>query len=181
MQPAVNWLVPKVQLKDNNVVLTINVGSFSYGNWAEISGFIIQDDVIENDAIQKAGAFIPFSAVQAVPAPVNGVSSVTVNVAAAGLEQGKDVKVITRVAEVQIWPTVLAATREPAVQGVTARWQAREGNPDSNPQVSPWGSQSSTGPTNPAAIVQLPDQSISVKDLQPGMQYRITVEVIGPQ
>ena len=99
MPPAVNWLVPKVQIKDNHVVLTINVGGFSYGNWAEISGYIIQDDVIENDAIQKTGAFIPFSAIQAVPAPVNGVSSVTVNVAAAGLEQGKDVKVITRVAE----------------------------------------------------------------------------------
>lgn len=135
MPPAVNWLVPKVQLKDNNVVLTIEVGGFSYGNWAEISGYIIQADAIEDDAIQKTGAFIPFSAIQEVPAPVNGVSSVTVNVAAAGLEQGKDVKVITRVAEVQIWPTVLADTQESAVQGVTARWQAREGNPGSDPQV----------------------------------------------
>jgi hypothetical protein len=177
----VNWLVPKVQLKDNHVVLTIEVGGFSYGNWAEISGYIVQDDVIENDAIKRTGTFIPFSAIQAVPAPVNGVSSVTVNVAAAGLEQGKDVKVITRVAEVQIWPTVLADTKEPAVQGVTARWQARAGNPGYNPQVQQPGSQTNAGTTDPAAIVQLSDQSISVKDLQPGMQYRITVEVIGPQ
>ena len=57
MPPAVNWLVPKVQLKDNNVVLTIEVGGFSYGNWAEISGYIIQADAIEDDAIQKTGAF----------------------------------------------------------------------------------------------------------------------------
>jgi hypothetical protein len=176
MPPAVNWLVPKVQLKDNNVVLTIEVGGFSYGNWAEISGYIIQDDVIENDAIQKTGAFIPFSAIQAVPAPVNGVSSVTVNVAAAGLEQGKDVKVITRVAEVQIWPTVLTDIQELAVQGVTARWQARDGNPGYNPQVRQQSSQTSAGTTDPAVIVELSSQSISLKDLQPGVRYRITIE-----
>ena len=55
-------------------------------------------------------------------------------------------------------------------------WQPRL-----HPQVRQAGSQTSAGTTDPAAIVQLSDQSISVKDLQPGMQYRITVEVIGPQ
>lgn len=118
MPPQVNWLVHQVQVTGNNVVLTINVGGFSSGNWVEISGFIIQDDEIVDDAIQQPGAVIPFSAIQAVPDPATGSSSVTVNIAAPGLVPDKDVKVITRVAEVQIWPTGLQKDSQ-ASGGVT--------------------------------------------------------------
>jgi hypothetical protein len=192
----VNWLVPHVDLQENgSAVLTIEVGGFTYGNWAEISGYIIQEDIMQGDAIQETGAFVPFSAIQQVPVPdpVNGTSSVTVNVATAGLTPGKDVKVITRVTEVEIWPTVLGAatvkpavqgapTVNPAVQGVTGAWQAKEGNPGSDLRAQQWGGQPSAGPTTPAAIVQLSpsDSSISLRDLRPGMQYRITVEAVGP-
>lgn len=174
MPPAVNWLVPKVQLKDNNVVLTIEVGGFSYGNWAEISGYIIQDDVIVNDAIEKPGALIPFSAIQAVPDPATGSSSVTVNIATPGLDPGKDLKVITRVAEVQIWPTGLQIDSE-AARGVV-RWQARKGNPGIGIRTQQGYSQPSAEPADPAVIVELSGQSISLKDLQPGVRYRITIE-----
>jgi hypothetical protein len=150
---------------------------------------------MQGDAIQETGAFVPFSAIQKVPVPdpVNGSSSVTVNVATAGLKPGKDIKIITRVTEVEIWPTVLgaataepavqaAATVKPAVQGITGAWQAKEGNPGSDLRAQQWDGQPSAGSTTPAAIVQLSpsDSSISLKDLRPGMQYRITVEAVGP-
>ena len=131
MPPQVNWLVPQVQLTANNVVLTINVGGFSFGNWAEISGDIIQDDVIVGNAIQQPGAIIPFTAIEAVPDPATGPSSVTVSIAALGWTQDTDVRVITRVAEVQIWPTGLQRDSQAAAEGgVKTRWQARQGNPD---------------------------------------------------
>jgi hypothetical protein len=188
----VNWLVPEVQLTGNNVVLTIRVDGFTYGNWAEISGFIIQDDVIVDGVIQQRGAFIPFSAIQEAPAPATGASLLTVNVAATGLNREKDVKVITRVAEVQIWPTVLKAappaqavpggTAVQAVPGGTAVWQAREGNPDSDPRVQWSGGPPGAMPATPAATVQVSGvgPSISMKNLPPGRQYRITVEAVGP-
>lgn len=184
----VNWFVPEVQLTGNNVVLTIKVDGFTYGNWAEISGYIIQDDEIVEGVIQQPGAFIPFSAIQAAPDPATGASTVTVSVAAAGLTPGKDVKVITRVAEIEIWPTVLQApqpaqggTATRAVQGGTTIWQARDGNQGSGTQGQGIGPLSAE-PTTAAATVQLPasDPSISLKDLRPGVQYRVTVEVIGP-
>ena len=178
MPPSVNWLVPKVQLTGNNVVLTINVGGFVFGNWAEISGYIIQDDVIVNNAIEESGALIPFSAIQAVPDPATGSSSVTVNIATQGLDPTKDVKVITRVAEVQIWPTGLQIDPQAAAQGV-ARWQARAGSTGNVSRVYGTGSQTSAGTTDPAVIVELSGQSISLKDLQPGVQYRITIEAAG--
>jgi hypothetical protein len=137
----VNWLVPQVDLQENgSAVLTIEVGGFTPGNWAEISGYLIQADVMQGDAIQQAGAFVPFSAIQQVPAPdKDGSSLVTVNVAAAGLTKGTDVKVLTRVTEVEIWPTVLQDTAvEPETQGIRARWQARKGNPGSDPRGHPW-------------------------------------------
>jgi len=126
----VNWFVPEVQLTENNVILTIKVDDLTYGNWAEISGYIIQDDDIDNGVIQQPGAFIPFSAIQAAPDPAAGASTLTVSVAAAGLTPGKNVKVITRVAEVEIWPTVLQVpqpaegTTARAVQGGPTIWQA---------------------------------------------------------
>jgi hypothetical protein len=181
MPPQVNWQVPQVQLTGNNVVLTINVGGFSFGNWAEISGYIIQDDEIAGSAIQP-GAIIPFSAIQAVPDPATGPSSVTVNIAAQGLDPGKDVRVITRVAEVQIWPTGLQRDSQAAAS--VTRWQARQGNPDSDPQAQRYNPQSSAAGSaiTPAATVRVSDPGprVSVKNLRPGRQYRITVDE-GPE
>jgi hypothetical protein len=182
MPPQVNWLVPQVQLTGNNVVLTINVGGFSFGNWAEISGYIIQDDVIVGNAIQQPGAIIPFSAIQAVPDPATGPSSVTVSIAAQGLNPNTDVRVITRVAEVQIWPTGLQRDSQAAAS--VTRWQARQGNPDSGSQAQRYNPQSSAAGSaiTPAATVRVSDPGprVSVKNLRPGRQYRITVDE-GPE
>ena len=190
MPPSVNWLVPQVQLTGNNVVLTINVGSFSFGNWAEVSGYIIQDDVIGDGATRQPGAIIPFSAIQVVPYPATGSSSITVNIATQGLDPGRDVRVITRVAEVQIWPTGLQldpqggplvspqVSQQAAPRG--ARWVARAGNPGVGSRVSYQpGGQTGTETTDPPpAIVELSGQSISLKDLEPGKRYRITIQAV---
>jgi hypothetical protein len=187
----VNWFVPEVQLTGNNVVLTIKVDGFTYGNWAEISGYIIQDDEIVDGVIQQPGAFIPFSAIQAAPDPATGASTVTVSVAAAGLTPGKDLKVITRVAEIEIWPTVLQAPQPPQggtatriVQGGTTIWQAIDGNQGSGTQgqgIGPLSAEPTTAAasaTTPAATVRVsgPDPRVSVKGLRPGRQYRVTIE-----
>ena len=181
MPPSVNWQVPQVQLTGNNVVLTINVGGFSFGNWAEISGYIIQDDEMAGSAIQP-GAIIPFSAIQAVPDPATGPSSVTVSIATQGLDPDTDIRVITRVAEVQIWPTGLQRDSQAPV-GVT-RWQASQGNPGSGPKAQRYIPPSSAPApaTTPAATVRVsgPDPRVSVKNLRPGRQYRITVDE-GPE
>ncbi len=117
----VNWLVPQIDLQqDGSAVVTVQVGDIAYDSWAEISGYIIQDDTWQGATVQ-AGALIPFSAVQWIPKPPDGATSVTVKVnvaAAAGLTKGDNVKVITRVAEVQIWPTALEDGAR------TGTWQA---------------------------------------------------------
>ena len=189
MPPAVNWFVPQVQLTGNNVVLTINVGGFSFGNWAEISGYIIQDDVIGDNAIRQPGEIIPFSAIQAVPDPATG-RSITVNIATQGLDPGRDVRVITRVAEVQIWPTGLQLDPQggsqvspqvsPQAPLRSARWEVRAGNTGVGYRVSYQpGGQTGTETTDPPpAIVELSGQSISLKDLEPGKRYRITIQAV---
>jgi hypothetical protein len=126
----VNPHVSKINLiRDDIVILTVEVVDIGAGRWTEISGYIIQQDVIEENMIQERGAFIPFSAIQQVSDPVDGVSTVTVSVAATGLKPGIDVKVITRAAETQIWPTVLRAVEAEHVSGVTATWEARNDAP----------------------------------------------------
>jgi len=117
----VYWLVPQIDLQqDGSAVLKVQIGDINYDSWAEISGYIIQEDTWQGGAIQTPGALVPFSAIQKIPKPADGASSVTVNVnvAAAGLKRGDNVKVITRVAEVQIWPTVLEDGAS------TGTWQA---------------------------------------------------------
>src|SRR5262249_34013067 len=141
----------------------------------------IQDDVIKNDAIQQTGAIIPFSAIQAVPDPATGPSSVTVSIAAQGLNPNTDIRVITRVAEVQIWPTGLQREAQPTA-GVT-RWQAAQGTPASGPQARyhPQSSGPAPATTPPATVlVSGPGPKVSVKNLKPGTQYRITVDE-GPE
>jgi hypothetical protein len=111
-----------------------------------------------------------------------------VNVAAAGLQQGKNIKAITRVVEMEIWPTVLQNVRVPEAEqgnGIHAAWQALAGNPASSTR-SQWAGPPAPGPAAPVAppaIVELsgPGPSLSLKDLQPGRQYRITIEAVDPE
>lgn len=179
MPPTVNWLVPKVHLNDNDsVVLVVEVAGFDSGNWAEISGYITQEN----------GAYAPFSAIQKPsPAPVGGTPTVTVHVPPMGLVPGEDVKVITRVAEVQIWPTVLGAGV--AEQNVKATWQAKDNNPA---PASPAGQQGglSAEVWPPTALTMqgtssgaLSDPTVTVEGLPPGTKFSftVTVEAAAPQ
>jgi len=118
----VNPLVPKVNLKDDSVDLVVQIIGISSGSWAEISGYIIQ----ENES-REISLFVPFSDIQQVsdPSKLGDIPSVTVNVQTRGLNPAADVKVITRVTEVQIWPTSLQATKADGAKGVRATWAAR--------------------------------------------------------
>jgi hypothetical protein len=82
---------------DDSVDLNLQLFDATPGNWAEISGYISQ----------TTGVFIPFSDIQKIPDPVQGVSSLTVTVPSTGLDRGVVATVIMRVAEVKIWPNVL--------------------------------------------------------------------------
>ena len=167
----VNPHVSKVNVKDDgNVVLAVEVVDIGADKWAEISGYIIQQDTIRGGIIQERGAFVPFSAIQQVSNPVNGVSTVRVNVAATGLKPGDQVKVITRAVEVQVWPTVLEA--EPAEldeQGIKATWEAMDDVPAiADPYRSP---SAAVPPTDP-------DPSFSLRDMRIGYKYKITIEAV---
>jgi hypothetical protein len=163
----VNWLVHKVHLNVNDsVVLIVEVGDFGPGNWAEISGYITQE----------SGAFTPFSAVQKVTLASDGTPIVTVNVPSMGLVPGEDLRVITRVAEVQAWPTVLGAGV--AEKDVQATWLAKDTNPGpaSHPQ---WSGQSglvsrttSTGMTGSGTPVAVTGPN--------GTKVTVTVETVAP-
>jgi hypothetical protein len=171
----VNPLVPEVNLKDDDSVdLIVEVEGIDSGNWAEISGYITQEN----------GTFTPFSAIQQVPAPVgDGLPSVTVNVPALKLNPEADVTVITRVAEVQIWPTELKAGQ--AGQGVKAAWLAKGDNSAAAASLRQQGSLSS-GNWRPAATMgatasgTLSQPSVTVVDLPNGTKITITVEAAGP-
>ena len=149
--------VPEVHLNDDDsVTLVIQLVGFDPGSWADISGYITQGD----------GVFAPFSAIQAVPAPVNGVSSVTVNVPKMGLVPGKDVNVITRVTEVQLWPTALVTSQ--AASGHQASWVAKSGT-----YTPPTGiGQMSTS----AGSNSSPGDSFTIGDLQNGIKFVITIQ-----
>jgi hypothetical protein len=118
----VNPLVPKVNLKEDSVDLVVQIVGISSGSWAEISGYIIQED-----ERQEISLFVPFSDIQQVPDPARpgDIPSVTVNVRTKELDPAADVKVITRVTEVQIWPTSLVAGVADRSKGVRATWEAR--------------------------------------------------------
>jgi hypothetical protein len=167
----VNPHVSKVNVKDDgSVVLAVEVVDIGADKWAEISGYIIQQDTIRGGIIQERGAFVPFSAIQQVSNPVNGVSTVRVNVAATGLKPGDQVKVVTRAAEVQVWPTVLEAEpAELAEQGITATWEAMDDGPAA---ASPYRSPSA--PVPPTS----PDPSFSLRDMRIGYKYKITIEAV---
>lgn len=158
--------VPEVHLNDDDsVVLVVQLVGFGSGSWADISGYITQGNSV----------FAPFSAIQAVPDPVNGVSSVTVNVPKMGLVPGNDVNVITRVTEVKLWPTALAASQ--AASGVQASWKAKSGN-----YIPPTGTGQMTA-SGASAVVNAPgsssspgDASFTMQDLQNGIKLIITVQ-----
>ena len=129
----VNPHVPKVHLNDDNSVdLVVQIVGFAPGSWAEISGYITQ----------STGAFAPFSAIEEVTGPVSadGTFSLTVTVRPMKeLNLAEDVEVITRVTEVQIWPTMLGRAEE---QGIKATWLAKDDTPALTGRASPQGSQS---------------------------------------
>ncbi len=130
----VNPHVPKVHLKgDGSVDLIVEVVDIGPGNWADISGYIIQEDIIQDNTIQESSVFAPFSAIQQVPVlpQGGGTPSVTVNVPAMKLNPAADVKVIVRVAEIQIWPTRLGGVKTELTGGITATWEAKD--------VTGWG------------------------------------------
>jgi hypothetical protein len=180
--------VPQVHLNDDDSVdLVVQLVGFGSGSWADISGYITQEN----------GVFAPFSAIQEIPDPVNGVSSLTVNVPKVGLVPGDDVNVITRVTEVRLWPTALQATM--AESGVKASWQAKSDNSApalNDPQDGQPGSYAPpavTGQTGvsavpvvinaPAAEPSAPgssssssDVSFTVKGLQSDIKFVVTVE-----
>ena len=129
---------------DGSVVLNVQLDGFTPGNWAEISGYVTQ----------TSGAFVPFSDIQKIPNPVQGPPSLTVKVAPPGLDAGIVATVITRVAEVKIWPTVLKAGPSPR-QGGAQTWVAQQpyGAGQQGSQSSEvWDTPTSTGPaTGPGA------------------------------
>jgi hypothetical protein len=112
------------------VDVVVEIVGFSSGNWAEISGYIIQEDTIQGTAIQESSVFTPFSAIRQVPAPPqpDGIPTVTVNVPGLPLNPGADVKVIVRVTEAQIWPTRLKLGKaDLTMEGIKATWEAKTG------------------------------------------------------
>jgi hypothetical protein len=167
MVNAVNPLVTAFNVnQDNSVDLQVRVVGFTPGNWAEISGYIAQG----------SGAFVPFSDIQQVPNPVNGASTVTVHVAPTGLDPSAEAMVITRVAQVQLWPTVLKIGQ--AAQGFKQTWVARSyGTGQQSYGTGQLGSQALASPAPPEPVTG-PDPSISLKDMQPGHKYKITIKVV---
>ena len=155
--------VPQVHLNDDDsVTLVIQLVGFDSGSWADISGYITQGD----------GVFAPFSAIQAVPDPdpVNGASSVTVNVPKMGLVPGKDVNVITRATEVQLWPTALATSQ--AAPGHQASWVAKSGTYTPRTGIG----QMSTSAASTAGSNSSLGDSFTIGDLQNGIKFVITIQ-----
>ena len=106
--PWLTGLFPGFDSKrSNSVDLVVGIVGIDSGNWAEISGYIIGEDTIQGSTTQENSLFVPFSAIRQVPYAVNDIPYVTVNVPALKLNPAANVRVITRVAEVQIWATRL--------------------------------------------------------------------------
>jgi hypothetical protein len=153
--------VPAVNINhDDSIILNVQVTGFTPGNWAEISGQITQ----------STGTFIPFADIQKVPDPIDGRSSIMVNVPPRGLDPGVDIiSVITRVTEVQIWPTVLKIG--PAQQGFKLTFLAQsygagqQGSQSNEASATPTSTGQVTGPEPPTGLTK-------------GTKYLFTVEVV---
>ena len=160
----VNPYVPEVHLNDDDTVaLVVQLVGFNSGSWADISGYITQGNNV----------FAPFSALQAIPDPVGGISSLTVSVPKIGLVPGGEVNVITRVTEVKLWPTALAEAK--AAPGVKASWQAKGGSSGPlAPRADPQGGY--TQPTGPGQVTATGDSSLAIEDLQKGIKFVITIQ-----
>lgn len=157
--------VPEVHLNDDDsVTLVIQLVGFGSGSWADISGYITQGDSV----------FAPFSAIQKVQDSVNGVSSVTVNVPKMGLVPGDPVNVITRVTEVQLWPTALAASE--AAPGVQASWQATSVTYAPATGAGQMSTSQAPDAVNAAGSNSSPGDSYTVADLQKGIKLVITIQ-----
>ena len=117
MSNNVHPRVPTVHLRqDNSVDVVVEVVDIDPGDWAEISGYILQGDSV----------YSPFSATKQVPSTQSGViPTVTVNVLDLPLNPKADVKVIARVTKAQIWPTTLGTATSPAGPGIKVTWTAK--------------------------------------------------------
>jgi len=131
---------------DDSLALKVQLFGATPGNWAEISGYVTQ----------TTGVFIPFSDIQKIPNPVQGASSLTVNVPSTGLDTEVVATVIIRVAEVKIWPNVLTIGQV-AGQEIKQTWVA---HPSADGQG---GSQAETVPASSATT-----QHVAVPGGAPG-------------
>ena len=166
--------VAEVNLTDESVTLAVEVVGLTIGNWAEVSGYVIQ-----------AGVVIPFSAVQQVlpPDPKDpplppGVSLVRVTLGPMPqLTLGNDVMVLIRVTEAQIWPTVLGYSNQPN-SGFKGRWSAARGNPTGATGIDfsawPRGQTGTAGQSASPATASIPPLSVTVAGVQ------ITVPPVAP-
>ena len=184
MSNNVHPRVPTVHLRDDGSVdILVEIVGISSGNWAEISGYIIQENTIQGNTVQESSVFTPFSAIQPAPAPLpsGGIPTVTINVPGLPLNPAADVKVIARVTQAQIWPTTLGAvTAAMSVQGIKATWEAKDSVPVFGSRGTTWGS---SGPTSVAAhtgTMNIPSQQSFTMTGPNGARITVTVDVAAP-
>jgi hypothetical protein len=176
MSNNVHPRVPAVNLKDDGSVdILVEIVGISPGNWAEISGYIIQENTAQGSSV-----FTPFSAIQPAPSPPSsgGIPTVTVNVPGLPLNPAADVKVIARVTQAQIWPTTLGAVAAATnVPGITATWQARNPGPVFGSNATVWGPSSPGSVTAPAGTTSVPSQQTFSTTGPNGARITVTVDM----
>jgi len=177
MANGVNPLVPKVNLKaDGTVDVIVEVTEIDSGQWAEVSGYIIQESTTQGNPPQESRVFVPFSAIREVTQVDSGVPTVTVNVPVPTLNPEADLKVIARLAKAQIWPNWLRPGVPELAQNIEATWEAQPGNPAAasrsqySGQAVPVSPATSTGTTNPGS----PSQSSVTVTIPNGAKVTIT-------
>ena len=114
-------LVTSAKIDGKNIVLTVNVDSFTPGEYVEISGCATQAYETQGE-----GGFATFSEIQEIkknktdkPAALKVKAKLTKN-----FQQDQDVTVVVRVAKV--WITVLSQGSHPHTPGVLA-WDSVKG------------------------------------------------------
>lgn len=180
MSNNVHPRVPTVHLRDDGSVdLLVEIVGISSGNWAEISGYIIQENTVQGSSV-----FTPFSAIQPAPAspPSGDIPTVTVNVPGLPLNPAADVKVIARVTQAQIWPTTLGAVAAAmSVQGIKATWEAKDPAPIFGSSGITWGSSGPTSVAARAGTMNMPSQQSFTMTGPDGARITVTVDVAAPR
>ncbi len=168
--------VPTVHLRDDGSVdILVEIVGISSGNWAEISGYIIQENTVQGSSV-----FTPFSAIQLAPSPPpsGGIPTVTVNVPGLPLNPAAAVKVIARVTQAQIWPTTLGAvTAVTNVPGITATWAAANPAPVFGASGIVWGPSGPSSVTAQSGTTSMPSQQTFTMTGPNGAKITVTVDV----